>query len=230
MQQVLFQRDFAWTATHEFHFSSDFSIGVVSYKVLTNSSLSINNFFSVYSPWRDNACLLEVYLASEPELSLLFILGYCRSVRCQDKPTSCQENVRFGCSAGMCKNLIVIIGQRTGLGFERSGFELCVDLHPEQLRVGSHPGLSLFCFDALYYCSRKLKINLSRPSGILLVFTSSSHWLTGIFPLFCLVGVFNWFWFWRYSIKLRFIQLTSAWARTSWSTRLSLSFYLPQLR
>ena len=195
---------------------------------MTNSSLNINNFFSVYSPWRDNTCLLEVYLASEPELSLLFILGYCRSVRCQDKPTSCQENVRFGCSAGMCKNLLVSIGQRTGLlGFEKFGFELCVDQHPEQLRVGSYPGLSLFCFDSPCYCFRKLKINLSRPSGIFLVFTSSSHWLTGIFPLFCLVGVFNWFWFWRYSVKLRFIQLTSAWARTRWSTRLSLSFYLP---
>ena len=45
----------------------------------------------------------------------------------------------------MCKNLIVMIGQRTGLGFERSGFEPCV-----------HPA-SLFCFDSLCCCSRKLK-------------------------------------------------------------------------
>ena len=50
----------------------------------------------------------------------------------------------------------------------------------------------------------------SRPSGSLLVFTSSSHWQTGIFPLFCLVGVYSWFWFWRYSIEMRFTQLTSA--------------------
>ena len=93
--------------------------------------------------------MLEIYLASVPELSLLFIPGYCRSVRCQDKPTSCQENVRFGCSAGMCKNLFVVICQRTGLGFERSEFEPCVDQHPEP--VESEVVRACLCFAVIRY-------------------------------------------------------------------------------
>lgn len=63
-------------------FLLDFFIGVVSYKVLINLFLSINNFFFVYSLWRDNVCLLEVYFVFELEFFFLFILGYCWSVRC----------------------------------------------------------------------------------------------------------------------------------------------------
>ena len=92
----------------------------------------------------------------------------------------------------MCKNLFVIIGQRTGLGFERSGY------------------IQHRCFALIRYVIVPENSNQSsRPSGSLLVFASSSHWQTGIFPLFCLVGVYSWFWFWRYSIEMRFTQLTS---------------------
>ena len=49
----------------------------------------------------------------------------------------------------MCKNLFVIIGQRTGLGFERSGFQPCVDQHPEPL--GSEVVRACLCFAVIRY-------------------------------------------------------------------------------
>ena len=75
----------------------------------------------------------------------------------------------------------------------------------------SHVYIQHRCFALIRYVIVPENSNQSsRPSGSLLVFTSSSHWQTGIFPLFCLVGVYSWFWFWRYSIEMRFTQLTSA--------------------